>query len=58
MKYILVLIALMGDTPISDKEGVYDTMNECFDAREIMVEKIGRPIIGWQAICILKPQET
>ena len=34
------------------QEGVFDTMNVCFDAREQLVEQLGRPIVNYQAVCV------
>jgi hypothetical protein len=32
-------------------------MPECFDAREKLIETVGKPIINYQAICIPKDVE-
>lgn len=38
-------------------EGVYDTMEECFESRQGVVRAIGEPIVNYQAICVaLEPQ--
>jgi hypothetical protein len=38
-------------------EGVYDTMEECFERRQGVVRAIGEPIVNYQAICVaLEPQ--
>lgn len=34
------------------QHGVYDTMDECFDARELLVHELGKPIVNYQAICV------
>ena len=43
MKWLLIYIALTGERVDVAKMGAYNTMNECFDAREKFVEVIGRP---------------
>ena len=35
--------------------GIYNSMNACFDAREAIVEIQGRPIIGYQVVCVAVP---
>ena len=32
-------------------------MVECFDAREQLVQKVGKPIINYQAICVAYDKE-
>jgi hypothetical protein len=31
-------------------------MDECFDARDRLVEVIGRPIVNYQAICVIQEE--
>jgi hypothetical protein len=54
MKWILVYITLQGDFGKMASYGTYDTMNECFFAREELIEMIGRPIYNYQAVCVTK----
>lgn len=54
MTWLLFIITLTFDGPIYEYEGAYLTMDECFDAREIIVEEYGRPIINYQAVCVAK----
>lgn len=54
MKFILVLITIVALNDVDTKVlGVYNTMEECFDAREAVVELVGRPIQNYQAVCII-----
>ena len=32
--------------------GIYKTMDDCFTAREMLIEKLGRPVISYQAVCV------
>ena len=57
MKWVLVYIALTADFAKLATYGTYDTMPECFDAREQLVESVGKPIINYQVICIPKDDE-
>jgi len=34
--------------------GTYDSMDACFNDRDMVIEKIGRPIINYQAVCVAK----
>ena len=53
MNYILVLIIVMtGGDFISIHAGNYNNMTSCFKARELVVEKQGKPIVNYQAICV------
>jgi len=53
MIYILVLIGVLNSTAEVQTLGTFTTMDQCFDAREKVVESIGRPIINYQAVCVL-----
>ena len=53
MNWVLVLVALtFHGHPQVQEIGRYDSMVECFDAREKLVDKVGKPIVNYQAICI------
>lgn len=54
MKWILVYIVLTTDFAKLETYETYDTMPECFDAREQLVDTVGKPIINYQVICIPK----
>lgn len=59
MTYVLILIAFL---PVGglhvQVEGVFKEMNDCFVEREILVEELGRPIMNYQAICVVRTQEA
>jgi len=57
MKWVLVYIVLTADFAKLAIYGTYYTMPECFDAREQLVESVGKPIINYQVICIPKDDE-
>ena len=57
MKWILIYIVLTADFAKLAQYETYDTMPECFDAREKLVETVGKPIINYQIICIPKDPE-
>lgn len=50
MQWIMFLILFNGQIVTNGE--MYDKMEDCFTAREIAVERIGRPIIGYQVICV------
>jgi hypothetical protein len=54
MIYILFLIQLSGTQFATQQIANFGTMDECFDAREQLVEDIGRPIVNYQAVCIIQ----
>ena len=54
MKWLLVYLALTGDRVDVNKMAAFNSMDECFDARDRLVEVIGRPIVNYQAICIIQ----
>jgi len=54
MKWLLIYIALTGDRVDVNKMSAFNTMDECFDARDRLVEVIGRPIVNYQAICVIQ----
>jgi hypothetical protein len=37
--------------------GMFQTMEECFKAREVAINNIGRPIMNYQVVCIPKKLE-
>jgi hypothetical protein len=58
MIYILFLIQLSGTHFATHQIANFGTMDECFDAREVLVQEIGRPVVNYQAICVIKTQKT
>jgi hypothetical protein len=54
VKWVLIYITLNGDFGKMASYGVYDSMDGCFDAREKLVEAVGRPIYNYQAVCVTK----
>ena len=58
MKWMLVVIAILdGHGPEVMMEGIYDSMNQCFDARDVQIWNLfedpeGRPPINYQLVCI------
>lgn len=58
MLYELILIVATFNGHYSGSAGVYKSMYECFEARDTLVEEAGRPIVNYQAICILRDNST
>ena len=68
MKWILVYIFInplvpgdvMSLEPVATNAAgsrvTYNDMYECFDARERLVEVIGRPIVNYQAVCVIEEE--
>lgn len=58
MKWILIWISLNNHSLHTSTEmGRFNSMVECFDAREQLVQKVGKPIINYQAICVAYDKE-
>jgi len=58
MKWLLVMLVASAVSPNSldtHHLGVYNSMNACFEAREAIVEIQGRPIVGYQVVCVAVP---
>lgn len=51
MKWILFYI-MMGENTLAFDMREYSKMDECFAAREELIEQVGRPIVNYQAICV------
>lgn len=54
MIWVLFFIGIV-DLQTPPKMGpvaVYQTMEDCFVARDKIVEKLGKPIVGYQAVCV------
>ena len=54
MVYILFLIQLAGTHYTTQQVANFNTMDECFNAREVLVQDIGRPIVNYQAVCVIQ----
>ena len=54
MKWVLVFIVLTTDEVMLAEVGTYDSMDACFNDRDMVIEKVGRPIINYQAVCVAK----
>ena len=54
MIYILFLIQLTGTSYTVTPVAPFSTMDECFLAREQLVEDLGRPIVNYQAVCVIQ----
>jgi hypothetical protein len=53
MKWVLIWIALSNHPMHTYSEmGRYDSMNECFLEREQIVERVGKPIVNYQLVCV------
>ena len=50
--YILVLVTMLGGYP--DARMIHKEMGmaECFEKRDTLVERLGRPIVGYQVVCM------
>ena len=52
MIYILFLLQVSGDVFSAQPVQTFDNMDDCFAARNVLVQQIGRPIVNYQAICV------
>jgi len=58
MKWILFTLYLIGNGDVTVVNGgKYNSMAECFDERDKVVELIGRPIFNYQVICVAHTRE-
>ena len=57
MKWILVVIALTSDDVMLAEGGEFEQMTACFEKREEIIERVGRPLVNYQVICIPKSEE-
>jgi len=53
MTYVLFVISL-GAFGYNIETEEFSSIDECFNAREHVIQEIGRPIINYQAICVIK----
>ena len=56
MSWVLMLIAVESGTFYFRALAVHDRMDDCLGARAALVEEIGRPIVNYQALCIMTDQ--
>jgi len=52
VKWVLVFIYTKSLIPEIGWYGDYDTMTQCFEEREKLVEAVGRPIVNYQFVCV------
>lgn len=52
MTWVLFVIVLEADRYYVSPNGMYKTMDECFEAREIVMQSAPQPKINYEAICI------
>ena len=52
MTWVLFVIVLEADRYYVSPNGMYKTMDECFEAREIVLQSAPQPKINYEAICI------
>jgi hypothetical protein len=53
MSYLLFLIILTTNGFDVQVVDTFETMDDCFVAREQIVQQIGRPIENYQSVCII-----
>lgn len=54
MKYILILILMTSRGPELAVGEEFNTMAECVESRKELVQFMGRPIVNYQAVCMIK----
>jgi hypothetical protein len=52
MTWVLFVIVLEADRYYVSPNGMYETMNDCFEAREFFMATAPKPKINYDAICI------
>lgn len=58
VEWVLFVILMVSPTNVEVKHhGTYPTMEECFEAHELVVERFGRPIINYRPVCMQKAVE-
>lgn len=50
--WVLFVILLEADRYIVAPRGIFPTMDDCFEARESVVQSAPQPKINYEAICI------
>ena len=50
--WILFVIILEADRYIDGPQGVYPTMQDCFEAREFVVQTAPQPKINYEVVCV------
>lgn len=60
MKFILIAIILnlngLHTDHSSYKVGEFDKMVDCLEARDDLVTLVGRPIVNYQAVCVIRDE--
>ena len=54
MEYLLLIISLNASTINLAQVANFETMDQCFTERDEIVELMGRPIINYQVLCLIK----
>lgn len=54
MSWIMIFVLLTVDGVSIPVTAEYNTMDECFEAREKIVKEWGRPSINYQVVCVAK----
>lgn len=52
MTWVLFVIVLEADRYYVSPNGMYQTMDACFEAREVVMQSAPQPKINYEAICI------
>jgi len=58
MEYLLLIISLNASQISLAQVANFETMDQCFTERDEIVELMGRPIINYQVICLIKADNT
>ena len=49
---LIVVMFINGSWIVEVDPKVYARTDDCYDAREAVVRKLGRPIVNYQAVCV------
>ena len=55
--FILIFITVFNFKIVTEPVATFSELDDCFEARELLVETVGRPIRNYQAICVLWDEE-
>jgi len=50
--WMLFVILLQADRYIVAPQGIYPSMDSCFEAREVFIQSAPKPKINYEAVCI------
>jgi hypothetical protein len=56
--YLILIFIWPSGEVTSDAISIHTSMEECFIARDDIVEIMKRPIINYQAICVIRDEEV